>query len=141
MESRIFGIDFDGTVVKKADFPAIGAPVPYALSVLHRLQQDHRLILWTVRAGEALRMARKYLKENDVNIWAANRNPQQKSKLGVSPKASCDIYIDDKALGCPLITSRYEEPYVDWIEVANILRNQGLLVIDQKLRKAFSRTP
>jgi hypothetical protein len=39
------------------------------------------------------------------------------------------MYIDDAALGCPLIhdKSYAERPFVDWTVVANMLRRNGLL--------------
>ena len=46
-----------------------------------------------------------------------NRNPEQ-GTWSESPKAHCNIYIDDAALGCPLVyPADGSRPYVDWVKV------------------------
>ena len=47
-------VDFDGTIVEHR-YPRIGREIPFATDTLKLLQQDqHRLILWSVREGELL---------------------------------------------------------------------------------------
>ena len=117
----IIGIDFDGTVVEH-EFPIIGRPVPLAQTVLNRLcHRGDKLILWSVRSGPYLREAASYLEERGVKLWGINKNPNQHI-FSDSVKAHCDVYIDDKALGCPLIyPTGGKKPYVDWNEVGRIL--------------------
>lgn len=113
----IYAIDFDGTVVTH-EFPKIGQPVPHALEVMNRLQDDgHQIILWTMRSGKTLTEAVEYLKGAGIKLWGINENPDQ--DWTTSPKAYANRYIDDAALGCPLIlpSEMYlldSRPYVDW---------------------------
>ena len=123
----IIAVDFDGTVVMH-EYPNIGKPVPGALETLRALnQREHQLILWTMRSGSKLLEAAHYLNKNDVQLWGINKNPDQASWTN-SPKAYAPLYIDDAALGCPLIHNPNEHrPYVDWKMVRNYLINQGIL--------------
>jgi hypothetical protein len=116
LKPLFIGVDFDGTVVEHA-WPEIGAPVPGALQVLRDLQAaGHRIILHTMRSGETLVAARQYLEDNGVELFGANENPTQKSWTS-SPKPYCHVYIDDAALGCPLIPKLSARPFVDWHKV------------------------
>ena len=117
----IIGVDFDGTVVK-FDYPRIGAPVPYALNTLRQLvAEGHRIVLWTVRSGKELAEAVDYMKINGIALYGVNENPDQKN-WSESPKAFCHMYIDDSAVGCPLIEEDTDAPpYVDWKVVGSWL--------------------
>lgn len=121
-------IDFDGTIVEHM-FPKIGDPVPGAIRVIKKLQKaGHRIILFTMRSGEYLEEATKYLFDNGVYLYGENTNPTQ-SKWTDSPKAYAHIYIDDAALGCPLeIAGKYNRPQVNWEEVEELLIARGVLV-------------
>lgn len=51
----IIAIDFDGTVVDHR-FPDVGPDAPGALPVLRKIvEKGHKIILWTMRSGEAER--------------------------------------------------------------------------------------
>ena len=120
----IIGVDFDGTIVTH-DFPAIGNPLDLALDTLRELVRlDHKLILFTMRSGIYLEEAVEYLSKNNVKLWGINTNPEQ-SAWTDSPKAYCHIYIDDAALGCPLIYNRdiHKRAFVDWRGVRKLLMN------------------
>lgn len=122
----IFGIDFDGTIVTH-DFPEIGDPVPNALPVMKRLgYAGHHIILFTIRSGQTLDQAVGYLKNNDIDLYGVNVNPQQKSWSN-SPKPYCHMYIDDAALGCPLVEGVHERPFVNWLTVERVLIKKGIL--------------
>ena len=111
----IFAIDFDGTLVEHA-FPEIGEEVPMAFDTLKQLQAaGHRLILWTVRGGEALELAVQYCKERGIVFWGVNENPEQ-WKWSDSRKVYAEFYIDDLAIGSPLVppTEIRPRPMVDW---------------------------
>ena len=126
MSSSFIGIDFDGTVVMHK-YPLIGKPVDEALEVLEDLMNaDHKLILYTMRSEERLKEAVEYLEDNAIKLYAVNENPTQ-HYWTKSPKIYCHIYIDDAALGCPLITPEKGRPYVDWVEVREILEDRGIL--------------
>lgn len=124
----IFGIDFDGTVVEHK-YPDIGEAVPLALNTLKKLQENsHELILWTMRSDNYLDEAVKYLEDNGIKLFGINENPEQVSWTH-SPKAYCHLYIDDAALGCPLIYPLDgRRPYVDWESIRTFLINNKLII-------------
>lgn len=116
-------VDFDGTIVDHA-FPLIGKPVPGAIEWMKRFTAlGGKIILFTMRSdgqlqsGEmrhVLTEAVDYLKENGVELFGVNRNPTQ-DKWTSSPKAYGQIYIDDAAYGCPLVSvDGFSRPCVDW---------------------------
>lgn len=115
----IICIGFDGTIVQH-EFPDIGPPVPLALETMRRWQEEgHLLILWTVRSGEALVDAVKYLTKNGIKLHGVNTNPDLYQPLHhrihpTSPKVHAQLYIDDNAFGCPLVYNPEGKNYVDW---------------------------
>lgn len=127
MTPLIIGVDFDGTIVEH-QFPAIGAPVPGAIETLREcVARGARLVLWTMRSdghaernGAVLTEAVDYLRRNGVELWGINQNPE--TDWSTSPKAYCHVYVDDAALGCPLMPStKTARPMVDWSKVAPVL--------------------
>jgi len=95
----IIAVDFDGTIVEHA-YPKIGKPIPFAIEVLKKLQQEgrHTLLLWTVREGSLLDEAVEYCAKNGVTFYAANKNYPEEE--GGSPrKLLADVFIDDKNMG------------------------------------------
>jgi hydroxymethylpyrimidine pyrophosphatase-like HAD family hydrolase len=126
MKRRIIAVDFDGTCVTH-EYPEIGEDVPHAVEVLKRLNEAKvKIIVWTMRHGKHLdEDAVEWFKEKGIEVWAFNENPTQKHWTQ-SPKAYAQAYIDDAAIGCPLV---YPEdggrPYVDWFAVEKILEEQG----------------
>lgn len=117
----ILGIDFDGTIVGH-EFPDIGPDIPEAIDYLRQFTAaGARLILWTMRDGEHLASAVRYLEEKGVELWGINSNPDQGHWSG-SPKAYAHLYIDDAALGVPLCYEQLDggknsRPFVNWKEV------------------------
>lgn len=130
---KIYGIDFDGTCVTH-NFPYVGDDVPGAVAVLRALSDSGaRLILNTIRCNEAklqhdenitlerfLQSAVEWFERNDIPLFGANCNPEQ-SGWSKSPKIYCNHYIDDAAIGCPLIYGVHSRPFVDWERVAQLL--------------------
>lgn len=113
-------VDFDGTCVTHR-YPAIGEDIG-AVPVLKELvSKGNELILWTMRGGEELLAAVKWFKDNDIPLFGIQINPTQ-SKWTDSPKAYAQVYIDDAALGCPLING-----HVDWIKVRQWLVEKQVL--------------
>ena len=107
----IIAVDFDGTVVTH-EYPKIGRDVG-AVPVLRAiLDKGHQLILLTMRSGKLLDEAGDWFKLKNLELWGVNTNPEQCSWTQ-SPKCYAHIYIDDAALGCPLITivGSGERPY------------------------------
>lgn len=119
-------IDFDGTIVTHA-FPKLGIDMG-ALKVLHKIQQrGHNIILFTMRSGKLLGEAIDYLERNGITLFGINRNHTQDSWT-TSQKVYAHVYIDDAALGVPLLWDHVtQRPYVDWEEVQFLLENQNII--------------
>ncbi len=127
----IICIDFDGTIVDHC-FPEIGEPVPQAIQWMKKLNTyGAKLILYTMRSDSirfrtALSDAVEYLKKNGVRLYGVNENPTQRSWTD-SPKVYADVYVDDAALGCPLIFPKgFNRPCVDWTKVGPELERMWL---------------
>ena len=119
-------VDFDGTIVDHA-FPAIGKPVPHAIKWLKRFTLlGANLILFTTRSdgqkfGDVLTDAVNYLKSNDIELFGINKNPTQTTWTS-SPKPFGHFYIDDAAVGCPLIHPKgFIRPCVNWKKVGKFV--------------------
>lgn len=125
----IIAVDFDGTCVTHA-YPEVGVDVG-AIPVLCRLAGDgHRIILHTMRDGDHLSAAVAWFAHNNIPLFGVNHNPTQ-SKWTASPKVYAHLYIDDAALGCPLLWDEVtQRNYVDWKRIADMLwpSNQGATV-------------
>lgn len=129
-------IDVDGTIVEH-EFPLLGRPVPMALEVMKELQDaGHELILHTMRSdrdhddGDYLSQAINYCENNGIKLFGANNNSTQ-AEWTSSPKTYGHIYIDDAALGCPLIyPNGNARPYVDWREIRKLLISGEILTDD-----------
>ncbi len=109
-------IDFDGTIVTHR-YPKIGAEIPFAIQALKMLiNEQHRLILWTVREGDLLQEAIDWCKERGVEFYAVNRDyPEEDvTHTGFSRKIKADIFIDDRNLG----------GLPDWGEIYYMIHNK-----------------
>lgn len=105
------GLDADGTVFKHA-YPNIGEDIG-AIPVLKKLvAAGHQLVLNTMRSGKELKEAVKWLEDQGVSLGGINENPTQR-EWTESPKVYAEVYIDDAAIGIPLIFTA-SRPYVDW---------------------------
>lgn len=136
-------IDFDGTCVTH-DFPKIGKDIGAVPVLLDLVKNGHRLILFTMRSnldsvtsddetiiaepGNYLMQALTWFKHHNIPLWGIQRNPNQDTWT-TSPKAYGQLYIDDAGIGCPLISdpSFHSRPYVNWIEIREILTQKGLI--------------
>lgn len=125
----IIGIDFDGTIVKHR-YPLVGDFVPEAIDVMKDiLLSDHKIILYTMRAGIELAEAVSYLEGRKIELYGVNENPAP-HHWTKSPKIYCNRYIDDAALGCPLIHPHDGgRPWVDWLTVRNLLVAQRIITV------------
>lgn len=156
-DSLVIAVDFDGTCVRH-EFPEVGEDVPMAVEVLKKIiHNGHRLILFTMRSdrfemgspetpnikdvtGTFLKDAVEWFKERDIPLYGIQTNPTQ-SNWTTSPKAYADIYIDDAALGCPLVypvpfrddplehlqAVKPLRPFVDWQTIERYLIYQGVI--------------
>lgn len=106
----VLGLDIDSTVVTHA-YPEMGEDIG-ALPWLKRALREHpevRILLNTMRSGSNLELARQWLEDRGVPVWAMNRNPTQ-HLWTQSPKPHAHVYVDDRAVGTPL----REDRCVDW---------------------------
>jgi len=125
----IIAIDFDGTCVTHK-FPEIGEDIG-AIPVLKKLvENNNKLILHTVRSDSEEKLylseAVEWFVKNGIELWGVNNNPQQHT-WSDSKKTYAHIYIDDAALGCPLVYPNKGKPYVDWNDVEKVLKIKGLI--------------
>jgi hypothetical protein len=136
----IICIDFDGTCVTH-EYPKVGKDIG-AVPVLKKLiEQGHGLILFTMRSymegispvtrkleNGGLQDAIDWFKENEIPLWGINENPSQKVWTS-SPKPYAHLYIDDAALGCPIIFNSEVsmKPYADWIKIEELLSEMYFL--------------
>ena len=123
----IIAVDFDGTCVEH-NYPAVGMDVEGAVDTLRALnKRGHRIILYTMRSGEKLEAAVKWFRDRKVELWAVNSNPEQE-EWTTSTKVYADLYIDDSALGCPIMfIDGVRRPVVKWAKVRTLLENDGVL--------------
>jgi hypothetical protein len=132
-EKIILAIDFDGTCVTH-EYPKVGKDIG-AVPVLKKLVENgHKLMLWTMRGtrtqpSDTLQDAVDWFKNNDIPLWGINENPDQKASGWTnSNKQYAQMYIDDAALGCPLMYDwGVERPFVDWATVEIELIKMGLI--------------
>lgn len=140
-------IDFDGTVVDHC-YPYVGDDNPGAVQVLKNMvATGHHIILLTMR--DAVNKSPRWPKnpsvnqptviddaigwyeDHDIPLFAINCNPA--CTFSKSNKVYADIYIDDAALGCPLVMKMdktgnvYGRPMVDWFTVEGRLVHMGIL--------------
>jgi hypothetical protein len=137
-------IDFDGTCVTH-EFPKIGKDIGAVPTLKKLVDAGHNLILFTMRSdvsdvtsndnnihkqpGNYLSDAVNWFRDNDIKLYGININPNQHTWTK-SPKAYAQLYIDDAALGCPLIYNQTHSsrPFVNWSEIENILESMGLFL-------------
>lgn len=124
---RIIAVDFDGTIVDHR-YPEIGPWVPGAVETMQDLQREGvKLILWTIRSGVELQAAVDHCATEGIEFWGVNKNPTQKN-WSQSPKAYAQLFIDDAALGAPLINiPGFERDCISWSSVRSMLRDKGFL--------------
>lgn len=125
----IIAIDFDGTCVTH-EYPEVGRDIGAAPVLKELIANGHKLMLWTMRSHgdqniDCLNDAINWFKNNDIELWEINKNPEQ--YWSNSNKQYAQLYIDDAALGCPLIYPEKERPYVDWVRVKEQLKQNGIL--------------
>lgn len=123
----IIAIDFDGTCVTH-NYPAIGRDIGASKVLKQIVASGHKLILYTMRSGKELDAAVEWFKSHDIPLWAANYNPEQEEWTS-SPKVYANLYIDDAALGTPVINNYTysDRPYVDWSAVRAMLAQMRII--------------
>lgn len=120
MSEKVIGLDIDGTTVKHV-YPELGEPVPGAIEGIKFLQsKGYKITVFTMRSGQQLQEAIEFLKFHGIQPYGINQTPGQTSWTS-SPKAYAHFYIDDAAIGCPLIHPKVGRHYVDWPKVIEII--------------------
>lgn len=97
----IIAVDFDGTIVEHM-YPQIGNELPFATTTIRKLiEEQHQVVLWTVRKGKLLEEAVNWCKERGVEFYAVNKNFPEEVVEGNQGfcKINADIFIDDRNLG------------------------------------------
>jgi hypothetical protein len=128
----VIGVDFDGTCVTH-EYPQVGQDIG-AIPVLKKLvENEHQLILNTMRSGRELGDAIDWFKENGIELYGVGYNPTQ-ARWTTSNKCYADLYIDDAGLGAPLSIMKaknddgdkiqYGRPFINWVVVDMGLINQ-----------------
>ena len=128
MVKIIVAVDFDGTTVTHK-YPKVGEEVPDAISVIKELiEAGVGIILYTMRSDSTLQDAIKWYADRGIALYGINLNPSQKNWTN-SPKCYAHYYVDDAAVGCPLIyvDDPDERPYVNWKEIRKFFIAEGIL--------------
>lgn len=122
----IIAIDFDGTCVTH-DYPKVGREIG-SIEVLKELvNKKHDLILFTMRSGIHLTEAVDWFVNNGIRLYGVQYNPTQ-ANWTCSNKCYAQMYIDDAALGCPLIFPvDGSRSYADWKKIKKLLIKEKVL--------------
>lgn len=116
----IIAIDFDGTCVKH-EYPDVGDDVGAAPVIRKFVERGDKIILFTMRSGKELQDAVEWFSANLIPLFGVNGNPEQHTWTS-SPKPYAHVYIDDAALGVPLIRPLGNgRTYVNWLRVAELM--------------------
>lgn len=128
----VIGIDFDGTCVTH-EYPEIGESIGAEKVLRDLVKNGHQLVLCTMRGHKAyegrdlLQEAVDWFEKNGIKLIGVNMAPLQDTWTD-SPKPYAQMYIDDAALGCPIIESDISDrPYVDWEKLDRIFRSTGII--------------
>ena len=120
-------IDFDGTCVSH-EYPLVGNDIG-SIPVLKKLvESGNKLILYTMCSGTTLIDAINWFKENDIQLYSIQKDKGQE-RWTTSNKCYAELYIDDAALGCPLIfdIEISDRDFVDWKKVRELLVLSGYI--------------
>ena len=93
--------------------------------------------------NDCLQDAIDWFAKYDIPLYGVNDNPSQHSWTD-SPKVYANMYIDDAALGIPLVyndMSSMMRPYVGWVRVTELLYESGILAYGDMMdiKKEFNK--
>jgi hypothetical protein len=139
MKPQVLAVDFDGTVVTH-EFPYVGKEIGAEQVLKKLLTNGHKIVLNTMRghstlspypnnlSNSVLDDAKNWFKERNIPLYGVNEHPTQKNWTS-SPKVYANQYIDDAAVGIPLIHDKSvcNRPFVDWVKTEALLQDLGLL--------------
>lgn len=103
MTELYIGLDVDNTILTHC-YPGIGGRDLGAVPWLVQAQQKYpvRYLLNTMRSGSSATIVLPWLRERGVPIAGVNKHPDQ-HQWTASPKCYCHLYVDDRAVGVPLL--------------------------------------
>ena len=153
-------VDFDGTCVTH-DFPKVGKNIGAEIVLKKLADKGHKIILYTMRShpsektekagtsgmipttNDCLQDEIDWFAKYDIPLYGVNDNPSQHSWTD-SPKVYANMYIDDAALGIPLVyndMSYMMRPYVGWVRVTELLYESGILAYGDMMdiKKEFNK--
>ncbi|RYF64747.1 MAG: hypothetical protein EOO39_26115 [Cytophagaceae bacterium] len=125
----VVAVDFDGTCVTH-EYPKVGKDCPHAVEVLKQIVSSGAgIILFTMRHSDYLNEAVRWFAEREIPLYGIQLNPTQHTWTS-SSKCYAHLYIDDAALGCPLLVDPTvaDRPFVDWIGVDKLLQKHDWYV-------------
>ncbi len=114
----VIGLDFDGTCCTH-QYPDIGKDIGAIPWLLKLNAMGAKIVLNTMRGDQELDEAVKWLERQGVALYGVNRNPDQ--TWTTSTKTYAHVYVDDAALGAPLVQNGIKRPYLDWSVAGPIL--------------------
>ena len=80
-----------------------------------------------MRSGAKLEAAQRWFKQHNIELWSVNKNPEQ-AEWTESVKVYAHYYIDDSALGCPIMfIDGVRRPVVNWTKVRELLEYNRVL--------------
>lgn len=125
-------IDFDGTCVTH-EFPKVGKDIGAARILRELVSKGNKLILYTMRSdgqesGNTLSEAVEWFNKNCIELYSVQKDKNQENWTS-SNKCYAQLYIDDAALGIPLLYQEFysDKPFVDWNKVEILLKEKGIL--------------
>lgn len=129
MKNLYIVVDFDGTCVTH-EFPKVGRNIGAEIVLKSIVESGHKIILHTMRGSEHIKPALEWFEQNNIPLFGVNENPTQR-KWTNSSKTFANLYIDDSAVGTPLVCPLNERPYVDWEVISAQLWGMGVITYEQ----------
>lgn len=142
MRNLVIALDFDGTIKLPADYaiPVNKTHMSYGFGKFYDWCIKHRvtLVLWTCRnlsEEKELNYVYDFLSENGLEeifipITEQNGTMLCKNLAGKettifstgAKKMVADYYIDDRAVGCPVLPNYTEQ--IDWSKILEKIKNE-----------------
>lgn len=128
-------VDFDGTVVEHC-YPYVGEESPNCSEIMKRWIDEYQVgfILDTMRDGKELEEAIEWFEKRGVDLYGVGKNPTQEEWTS-SNKCHAHFSIDDRNLGCPLISANNKGLMVDWNKIAEDFESKIKTLYEERLKR------